>query len=139
MEPILFVAQKAIIVNNNKVLIIREASTYKDGTNIGKWGVPGGRIKPEEHIVEALKREVLEETGLDVEVGAPVHVDEWFPRVRGEVWHIVATFRICTANKVSEIRLSDEHDAFQWIDANEIENYNLMVEDVRAIKAYFKL
>ena len=44
-EPVLFVAQKAIIVNKNKVLIIREASTYKDGTNIGKWGVPGGRIK----------------------------------------------------------------------------------------------
>lgn len=138
MQPILFVAQKAIVVNKNKVLIIREAPSYKDGTNIGKWGVPGGRIKPEEHIVDALKREVLEETGLDVKIGVPVHVDEWFPQVRGELWHIVATFRVCTLARIRDIRLSDEHDSFQWIESNEVENHNLMVEDVRAIKAYFK-
>ena len=79
----------------------------------------------------------MEETGLDVEIGVPVHVDEWFPQVRDEQWHIVATFRVCTVAKECNIKLSDEHDAFHWLGLNEIENYNLMIEDVRAIKAYF--
>ncbi len=37
------VAAKAVIINQEgKALLLREASTYEEGTNIGKWGVPGG-------------------------------------------------------------------------------------------------
>jgi ADP-ribose pyrophosphatase YjhB (NUDIX family) len=31
-----------------------------------KWGIPGGKIKPCEKSEDALRREILEETGLDV-------------------------------------------------------------------------
>jgi ADP-ribose pyrophosphatase YjhB (NUDIX family) len=136
-QIILFVAQKAIIVNQNKILILREAESYKDSANIGKWGVPGGRIKPGEHIVEALKREVFEESGLDIVVDIPLHVDEWFPQVRGEQWQIVATFRLCQLKGSDHVTLSDEHDSFEWIGEDDIEKFNLMPEDVRAIRAYF--
>jgi 8-oxo-dGTP diphosphatase len=136
----LFVAQKAIIANSeNKVLIIREATTYTDGTNIGKWGVPGGRIIPGERIVAGLKREVFEESGLTVEAGAPIHIDEWFPQVREEFWHIVATFRICTIVGEPTVKLSVDHDEYKWIGADEIGQYNIMIEDVRAINAFFEL
>jgi ADP-ribose pyrophosphatase YjhB (NUDIX family) len=36
----------------------------------GTWSVPGGRVEPGEPDVVAVAREVLEETGLAVEVGA---------------------------------------------------------------------
>jgi ADP-ribose pyrophosphatase YjhB (NUDIX family) len=36
----------------------------------GLWSIPGGRIEPDETDAEALVREMLEETGLAVEVGA---------------------------------------------------------------------
>lgn len=35
----------------------------------GRWTVPGGRVEPGERVREAVRREVREETGLDVAVG----------------------------------------------------------------------
>ena len=50
------VAAKAVIVKDGKVLILREASTYTEGTNIGKWGSPGGRIEASESFFDGLRR-----------------------------------------------------------------------------------
>ncbi|MBU1037368.1 hypothetical protein KKF32_05110 [Patescibacteria group bacterium] len=46
METKLFVATKAFIVHQGKVLILKESPKYQDGANIGKYDVAGGRIKP---------------------------------------------------------------------------------------------
>lgn len=71
MEPKLFVATKAFIERDGKILILREAGKYQDGTNIGHYDVPGGRLTPGENWQVALTREVKEETDLDVTVGPP--------------------------------------------------------------------
>lgn len=92
MEQIdkLFIATKAFIVNNGKVLVLRESTQYSDGGNAGRFDVPGGRLNPGEHFEEVLKREVKEETGLEVTIGKPVYVGEWRPTVKkggtGKLW-----------------------------------------------------
>lgn len=50
-----------IVEFENKILLIR--NTYGDGS----WSFPGGGVKKTESPEEAAKREVYEETGLDVE------------------------------------------------------------------------
>ncbi|RJQ19318.1 NUDIX hydrolase [Candidatus Woesearchaeota archaeon] len=97
-EPKLFLATKAIIVHNGKILLLKESKKYTDGTNAGRYDFPGGRLKPGERYDDALLREVREETGLDVEISNTLCVNEWRPTVRDEHWHIVGV-SFCAAQK----------------------------------------
>jgi len=46
------------------VFLVRQAAGLK------LWTFPGGKVKPAESLVKALKREVYEETGLRVQIGS---------------------------------------------------------------------
>ncbi len=125
MEPKLFIATKALVVNNGKVLILRESGFYQDGMNAGRFDVPGGRLQPGERFDQALRREVLEETGLNVEILKPIAVNEWRPVVRGESWHIVGVFFECSTDS-SAVRTGPDHDAHLWIDPIEHQKYGII-------------
>jgi 8-oxo-dGTP diphosphatase len=56
----------AVIVEAGRVLACRRAP-HKDSA--GLWEFPGGKVEPGETPQESLKRELLEELGVDVEVG----------------------------------------------------------------------
>lgn len=130
------IATKALIVNDNgQVLILREADTYEEGTNISRYGLPGGRIDPGEPFLEGLKREVYEETGLDIEVKNPLYVGEWWPVIKGNKNQIVAIFFVCKALN-SNVKLSEEHDDFQWITPEQAADYDFMPPDDKVIKTY---
>lgn len=50
--------------NPDKFLIIKRGNKpYKD-----MWSIPGGKVNFGEHMIDALKREIKEETGLEIEV-----------------------------------------------------------------------
>ncbi len=131
-EVNLRVAAKAVIVKNGKVLLLREASTYTEGTNIGKWGIPGGRIEAAESFFDGLRREVREETGLDVEIGDPVHIGEWWPTIHDVKNHIVALFVLCEPLHET-VTLSEEHDVSAWVGQDDLANYNVMPPDDEVI------
>ncbi|MGZ4638352.1 MAG: NUDIX hydrolase [Actinomycetes bacterium] len=54
--------------DQGRLLLVRRA--HEPG--LGQWSVPGGRVEPGEDDHEAVRREVLEETGLHVHVGIRV-------------------------------------------------------------------
>lgn len=60
--PTHIVAAAGVVVNGDGDILL--VKTYKSG-----WGFPGGQIEVGENLIEAVKREIMEETGIDVEVG----------------------------------------------------------------------
>lgn len=109
-----YVAAKAFIIYRGRVLVVRESSSYTDGTHAGRFDVVGGRISAGEHVRDALIREVCEETGLSVRVGRPFFVTEWFPVIKGIPSQVIATFFECHTGN-DRVRLGNDHDAFRWI------------------------
>ena len=139
MDLKLFVATKAIIERDGKVLILRESGRYKDGTNAGSYDIIGGRIEPGEHLEDALRREIKEETGLEVDIKEFFFVDETSPRpvVRGEEWQIVKIYFRCLA-KDGDVRLSEDHDDYKWIDPKEHAAADLIANNHPVFEAYLR-
>ena len=63
-NDIITVAKVVIIDNKDRVLFLKR-SNYMDKF-AGEWDLPGGHLKGNESLLEGLKREVKEETGLSV-------------------------------------------------------------------------
>jgi 8-oxo-dGTP diphosphatase len=137
MDPKLFVATKAFINHDGKILILRESSTYDEGTNAGRYDIAGGRLKPGERFDESLAREVKEETGLEVKIGKPFFINEWRPAPKGEPWQVVGIFFECFADS-SEVTLGEDHDKCEWIDPYEYKNYNVIPNLHAAFVAYLQ-
>src|SRR3989344_2202273 len=120
------IAGKAVIVQDGKVLIIRESDKYKTGTNAGRYDFPGGKIKPGENHEEALKREVMEECGLEIEIESPIFVGEWYPVINGEKIHIFGIFYRCSAHNFEGNKLGGDHDEYKWINFDERDKFDLI-------------
>ena len=133
------VAMKAVLVHNGKILLLREADTYEEGTNIGKYHMPGGRINPGEHWQDGLEREVFEETGIkNITVDKPLFVDEWFPTIKGVPTHIVVMFHLCRTSS-EQVILSIEHDAYVWVGPQEWQKLHVMSPEDKVIEQAFLL
>lgn len=137
-EDALFcVGQKAFIEKDGKVLVLFDPVEGLD--------FPGGKIQEGEakdadasSLVASLKREVIEETGLKIEVLDPFAV--WyheFPKEHrnyGKVVYLVA-FK---AKYVSgDIKLSNEHDNFRWVDKNDYKEVDDGSDYFDVLEKYF--
>ena len=119
------IAGKAVIVHEEKVLIIRESAKYDDGTRAGKYDFPGGRVEPGESLHTALVRETKEECGLDIEIGKPIFVGEWSPIVKNMQLQIFGLFLKCVTTHTNVV-LSQDHDDYQWINPSDYDKYDLI-------------
>ena len=60
----------AVVVDDTRVLLVKRAHAPLKG----QWSLPGGVVELGETLAAAVAREVLEETGINVEVGPMVEV-----------------------------------------------------------------
>ena len=88
-----YVGVGAVIVDEGKVLIVKRR--YEPLA--GQWSLPGGAVEVGETLEASIAREMLEETGLEVEVGPVIEVFDRITRdEEGKVrYHFVLVDYLC--------------------------------------------
>jgi len=104
------------------------------------WFVPGGRIRKNERIADAVRRVSNSELGAGVEegefLGAFDHIyqDNFLGR-EGINTHYVAIAYACTLNDRARFTVDSQHSELRWWDVRELLNSNEVHENT---KAYFR-
>jgi ADP-ribose pyrophosphatase YjhB (NUDIX family) len=112
-----------------RILLTRRADN-------GRWCMPGGRMEPGESVAEACVREILEETGLEVEVvsligiySSPDRVIEYPDGNRRQI--VAAHFLVRVLG--GALRLSDETTEFRFVSRDELAHLDLMEHHLERI------
>lgn len=117
-------AVRAVIVENGRLLLVNAWP----GRQSAMWCAPGGGVERHSSLPDNLRREVLEETGLGVDVGAPCLVNEFHDP--GQGFHQVDVFFRC---RVSSGATSDA-----WRDPEGIVNRHCWVTEDEARELYLR-
>jgi 8-oxo-dGTP diphosphatase len=103
----------AIVVRDGALLMVQRGRV----PNRGLWSIPGGKVERGEHLADALRREVREETGLEIEVGRLAGFIEWME----QDYHFVILDFIATASGVKEdVAPGDDVDDVRWVALDQI-------------------
>ena len=108
------VAVGAIVIHQDRVLLVQRGKP----PGVGLWTVPGGRLEPNETLAQAVAREVREETGLVVEVGALACVVERM----GDDYHFVILDYVARviAGGAETLAAGDDASAVRFVDDAEL-------------------
>ena len=98
------------------LLLRRNVEKYPDVSDM--WDIVGGRIDPGKPLLENLKREVKEETQLELIKEPKLIYAQDILRTKGH--HVV---RLTYIGEIAgEPVLDEEHDEYKWLTLSEIEN-----------------
>ena len=138
VDELLQFAQKALIIKDRKLLLIKKSS--KDINSPNQWEVPGGRKQVGENLEEHIIREVKEEVGLEILPKEIFDIWEFSIPVNNEKTTVVAVARFCELTNENIIITEDVIDNYKWvnIDANLLD-YNLIPGIRKTIEKLVKL
>ena len=128
-QPFALSMKVVICDKGGRCLVIQRSAASKNNT--GNWDFPGGKVDHGERFDQALAREVLEETGLTVELtGLAGSAQSQAPgRI---VIYLIMQGRLVGG----DVRLSDEHSAFQWVKPSDLLAMNLCPQFRTFAEAY---
>jgi 8-oxo-dGTP diphosphatase len=103
------VAAHGLIKKGDKFLVTKRSAS--DHYMPGLWDIPGGTVEFKEPIIDALNREIIEETGLVVGVGKVLYVYDFVSDPNRHQFQIVYECNY----RDGEIVLSADHDEYRWV------------------------
>lgn len=114
-----------------KILYLLRSPGKEEGN---RWGVPGGKVEPNETIIHASIRELKEEIGIDIEEKDVIPLIPLYFRKNGKdfIFHLI---RI----KIEipfEVILNEEHTDARWFLPEEIDSFPMVLGSKKALSFY---
>jgi ADP-ribose pyrophosphatase len=128
------VATGAVVIKNDKVLLVKR----KNSPSKNRWAIPGGRVMAGERLHTAVKRELKEETGVEVDVGDEIHVFDVIERNAEDqvlVHYVIIDFE--AFYRSGELRPGDDALDARWIGSDEIEQLDVNESSLELLRRKF--
>jgi len=129
-----FLGVGALIFEEDKILLVERAKEPLKGY----WSLPGGIVETGERLKEAVRREVLEETGLDVD---PYLMFEIFERIMPDEkskpeYHYVLIDYLCR-RVAGDAAPATDVSRVEWVAEQNLRNYRLTEGTLGVIERAF--
>lgn len=109
----------AVVLDGDRILLVQRG--HEPGLHL--WSVPGGRVEDGESDAEALVREVAEETGLVVEVGALLG-EVRRPGATADVVYVIRDYEVRVLG--GQARAGDDAADLHWVRLDDVPGYALV-------------
>lgn len=125
----------AVVINDEgKVLLAKRGKEARE--HVGMWETPGGGVEFGETLREALKREMMEELGVVVQVGEMLDVVEFIDRASGS--HSVSPAFVCIITsgtpKIMEPHKCAEIGWFTWAEVKKMDLSPYAIKDLEGFR-----
>jgi len=126
----------ALIIKDNKVLLVKRANE----PNKGKWSIPGGVVKLGESLIDALKREIIEETGLEINVLDVACVSEEIVKDYESIKFHYVIIDFFAEVVGGELKVGSDAEEARWVSFDELDDLEIvefvkkLIENVRLEK-----
>jgi ADP-ribose pyrophosphatase YjhB (NUDIX family) len=121
------VAVTGIVKKGDQFLLARRS--FQDPQAGGQWSFPGGKLDLEvgKGIIEsALKREIMEEVGIEIDDHVKFIYNDGFVRVSGH--HVIMMTFLCFY-KSGEARPLEDQEEVKWLTLNELKKMKNEIPD----------
>jgi len=115
----------AVIKKNNKYLITQR-NRYKHFAFY--WEFPGGKVDKDESFDKALKREVLEELSINIDIKRKIASEKF----KDERINVIVHYYLCA--KLDEDIVLSEHEDMKWVLKKDLLNFKLAPGDTKVVK-----
>ena len=105
----------AIVINKNKIILIKRAAHLSNG---GKWAIPGGFLDRDETCEQAVLRELKEETGLMGKIVKLLKIIDNPKRKNEDRQNVTFVYQIETSGKI-KVDPKEVTEA-KWFDINNL-------------------
>jgi ADP-ribose pyrophosphatase YjhB (NUDIX family) len=104
--------QKAVIFHPTQPVFLILKRSSKDPKRPNEWDLPGGNVIFGEIHLDSIKREIHEETALNVSDLQIVQVATGFDRERS-LYHFFIGYRCCATTTQAQVGAA--HEQFEWV------------------------
>lgn len=115
-----------LVFRGDKLLILNRVG--EKGAVSNDWCIPGGHVDPGETFLQAAKRELFEETGIDMSEELLIPVGKYIPKKKGIEIHYFMCF-VDPDTPVNILVDGEEETGSEWINPRtELDQYNFIFD-----------